>query len=342
MSSRGLDDPDPDPATTIRRMVDGYQVSQAIHVAATLGIADLLAEASRTSNELAAATGTDPSTLYRLLRALASVKVLHEMDGRRFELAPLGQPLRSDVLDSIAGWAAFIGRPYRWQAWSGLLHSVRTGENAFQHIHGTDVWTYRSARPDESAVFDRAMTSVTRRFNAALLAAYEFGHFRTIVDVGGGNGALLAAVLAAHPHVQGVLFDQPHVVSGAASLLERAGVANRCRSVGGNFFESVPEGADAYVLRAVIHDWDNDASILILTSVKHALTKDGRVLIVERLIAPPNQGHDTKFADLNMLVGTGGRERTREEFAELLELSGLRLQRVVDAGSFSIVEAAAA
>ena len=333
---------DPDPATTIRRMVEGYQVSQAIHVAATLGIADLLADASRTSEELAAATGTHPPTLYRLLRALASVEVLHELDGRRFELAPLGQPLRSDVPDSIAGWAAFIGRPYYWQAWAGLLHSVRTGENAFRHVHDTDVWTYRSTRPDESAVFDRAMTSLSRRSTAALLAAYDFGRCRTIVDVGGGNGALLAAVLAAHPDVQGVLFDQPHVVSGAASLLERAGVANRCRTVGGNFFESVPDGADAYVLRAVIHDWDDDASIRILTVVRHALAKDGRALIVERVIAPANEGRDAKFSDLNMLVSPGGRERTREEFAALLESSGLRLERVLDAGSFSVVEAASA
>ncbi|RST47228.1 methyltransferase [Variovorax sp. MHTC-1] len=323
-------------------MVDGYQVSQAIHVAATLGIADLLADGSRTSDELAAATGTHPATLYRLLRALASVEVLHELDGQRFELTPLGQPLRSEVPDSIAGWAAFIGRPYYWQAWPGLLHSVCTGENAFQHVHGTDVWTYRSTRPDESAVFDRAMTSLSRRSNAALLAAYDFGRFRTVVDVGGGNGALLVAVLAANPGVQGVLFDQPHVVSGAASLLERAGVANRCHTVGGDFFESVPEDADAYILRAVIHDWDDDASIRILTVVRRALAEDGRVLIVERVIAPANEGRDAKFSDLNMLVGPSGRERTREEFAELLEASGLRLARVLDAGSFCVIEAASA
>jgi hypothetical protein len=338
----GVLNKDSDAAIKIRRMIDGYQLSQAIHVAATLGIADLLVDASRTSDELAAATGTHPPTLYRLLRALASVEILHELDGRRFELTPLGQPLRSDVPDSIAGWAAFIGRPYYWQAWSGLLHSVRTGENAFRHVHGTDVWTFRSTRPDESAVFDRAMTSLSRRSNAAVLAAYEFGRFRTIVDVGGGNGALLAAVLAAHPELQGVLFDQPHVVSGAASLLERAGVASRCRTVGGNFFESVPEGADAYVLRAVIHDWDDDACIRILTVIRHAIAKDGKVLIVERVIAPANEGRDAKFSDLNMLVGPGGRERTREEFAALLESSGLRLERVLDAGGFSVIEAASA
>jgi hypothetical protein len=323
-------------------LTTGAWVTQAIGVAARLRLADLMAHGAQSVDALADATATHPPTLYRLLRALASVEILHELDGRRFELTPLGQPLRSDDPDSIAGWAAFIGRPNYWQAWSGLLYSVRTGENAFRHVHGTDVWTYRSTRPDESAAFDRAMTSLSRRSNAALLTAYEFGRFRTIVDVGGGNGALLAAVLAAHPQVQGVLFDQPHVVPGAASLLERAGVASRCRTVGGNFFESVPEGADAYVLRAVIHDWDDDACIRILTVIRHAIAEHGKVLIVERVIAPANEGRDAKFSDLNMLVGPGGRERTREEFAALLESSGLRLERVLDAGGFSVIEAASA
>ena len=333
---------DPNPATTLRRMVDGYQISQAIHVAATLGIADLLAAASRSSDELAAATDTHPPTLYRVLRALASVQVLDELDGRRFALTPLGEKLRSDVPDSIAGWAAFIGRPYYWQAWGGLLDSVRTGENAFRQVHGTDVWTYRSTRPDENAIFDRAMTSNSRRSNDAVLAACDFGRFRTIVDVGGGNGALLAAVLAAYPDAQGVLFDQPHVVSGAASLLERAGVADRCRIVGGSFFDAVPQGADAYMLRAIIHDWDDDEAIRILVAVRHVLEDNGRVLIIERVIAPPNEGRDAKFSDLNMLVSPGGRERTREEFVALLGSSGLRLERVLGAGVFSILEAAKA
>ena len=331
---------DPDSATTIRRMVDGYQVSQAIHVAASLGIADLLVDAARsTSDDLAVATGTHPPTLYRLLRALASVEILHELDGHRFQLTPLGEQLRSDVPNSIAGWAAFIGRPYYWQAWAGLVQSVRTGENAFRQVHGTDVWSYRSARPEESAIFDRAMTSISSRANAALLAAYDFGRFRTIVDVGGGHGALLSAVLAAHPGMRGIVFDQPHVVCGASALLDRAGVADRCSTVGGSFFESVPHGADAYVLRAVIHDWDDDASISILSVVRHALAAGARVLIVERLIAPPNEGRDAKFADLNMLVGPSGRERTREEFAALLAAAGMRLEHVHDAKGFSVIEA---
>lgn len=330
---------DPDPATTIRRLAEGYQVSQAIHVAATLGIADLLAGGSRTSDDLAESTRTHPPTLYRLLRALASVDVLRELDGRRFELTPLGERLRSDAPDSIAGWAAFIGRPYYWQAWAGLLHSVRTGENAFRHVHDTDVWTYRSSRPDESAIFDRAMTSLSRRSNAALLADYDFGRFRKIVDVGGGNGALLAAIVAAHPHLEGVLFDQPQVVARAPALLEGAGVADRCRIVAGSFFESVPSGADAYLLRAVIHDWEDGESIRILEVVRRALRADGNLLLIERVIGPPNEGRDAKFSDLNMLVGPGGRERTREEFAALLEAAHFRLTRVVGTGAYSVVEA---
>jgi len=332
----------PDPATTIRRLVEGFQVSQALHVAATLGIADLLASSGRTSDELAAATDTHPPTLYRLLRALASVDVLREREGRRFELTPLGERLRSDAPDSVRGWAAFIGRPYFWQAWSALEHSVRTGENAFQHVHGTDVWSYRATRPDESAIFDRAMTSLSRRSNAALLAAYDFGRFRTVVDVGGGNGALLAAVLAANPKLEGTLFDLPHVVAGAPALLEQAGVADRCRVVAGSFFESVPQGADAYILRAVIHDWDDDESIRILKVVRRAIPVGGALLLVERAVAPPNEGRDAKFSDLNMLVGPGGRERTRWEYAALLEASKFRLTGVVSAGVYSVIDAAPA
>jgi hypothetical protein len=333
---------DSNPAITIRRLIDGYQVSQAIHVAATLGIADLLDDGGRTADELAQATATHPPTLYRLLRALASVEILREGSDRRFELAPLGQQLRSDVAGSMAGWAAFIGRPGYWQAWTGLLHSVRTGENAFQHVHGTDVWRYRADRPQESAIFDRAMTALSSRASAALLAAYDFGRFRTVADVGGGNGALLAAILTAHPGLDGILLDQAHVVAAAGALLERAGVASRCRVVGGSFFDAVPEGADAYVLRAVIHDWDDVDAVRILTVVSNALAQHGRVLLVEQIIAPPNEGRDAKFSDLNMLVGPGGRERTREQFEAVLESAGLQLADVIDAGGFSVIEAARA
>lgn len=325
--------------TEMRGLIDGYQVSQAIHVAAVLGLADMLVGGARGSDELAEATGAHASSLYRLLRALASVGVLRELDGRRFELTSLGELLRSDVANSIAGWAAFIGRPAHWQAWGDLTHSIRTGENAFRHVHGTDVWTYRSTRPEENEIFDRAMTSLARRSLAAVIAACDVGRFQIVADVGGGNGALLAEVLALHPHLRGVLFDQPHVVAGAPPLLESAGVADRCRVIGGSFFELLPEGADAYLLSRVIHDWDDTDSIRILTSVRAAMTDDAKLLLIERVLAPPNEGREAKFSDLNMLVAAGGVERTPAEYADLLRRSGLALTQILDAGAYSVIEA---
>src|SRR6185295_16156880 len=193
-------------AATLLRLVNGYYVSQAIHVAATLGIADLLADGTRTSDDLANEAGADPDALYRLLRALASVGVLHEGDDRAFSLTPVGELLRSDVPGSLHGWAAYAGRPYFWAAWAELLHSVRTGENAFRHVHGQDVWSYRADRPEESVLFDAAMKALTGASNAALIDAFDFSRFGTLVDVGGGNGALLADVLASNPALRGVLF----------------------------------------------------------------------------------------------------------------------------------------
>ena len=270
---------------------------------------------------------------------MASVDVLRELDDRGFELTPLGHFLRDDVEGSIAGWAAHVGRPYYWAAWGELLHSVRTGANAFHHVHGTDVWTYRSTRPDESAIFDRAMTSLSQRTSAELVDAYDFSRFTTIVDVGGGAGAFLAAMLTVAPSARGVLFDQPHVVPDAAGVLERSGVADRCTVVAGSFFDTVPAGADAYTMRHVLHDWTDDNAVRILDVVRQAIADNGTLLVVERLIQPPNHGMAAKFSDLNMLVAAGGRERTPAEFAALFERAAFRLERVVPAGVHGFVEA---
>jgi hypothetical protein len=332
-----MSDDSDDPAVAIRRLVDGYQVSQAIHVAATLGIADLLAAGARSSDELAAATDADATSMYRLLRALASVGVLHESEGREFELTELGEQLRTDVEESIAGWAAFIGTGAYWSAWGDLLHSVRTGENAFRHVHGTDVWTHRSTRPDDNAIFGRAMASSTRRTTGALMAAYDFSGFATIADIGGGTGALIGAILAATPESRGILFDQPHVVAGAPEVLSAIGVADRCEIVAGSFFEAVPAGADAYTMRTVLHDWSDEDGARILRVVRQAMPDHSRLLVIERVIAPPNEGRFGKFSDLNMLVAPGGRERTRDEFATLFEQGGFRLAEVVPADQYSYV-----
>lgn len=333
----------PTPSAELLRLVNGYQVSQAIHVAATLGIADLLRDGPRASDDLATATRTHPASLYRVLRALAAVGVFHEDEGRRFSLTAMGECLRSDAADPVGPWAAYVGRPYVWQAWAHLLHGVRTGENAFRHVHGVDAWEYRSRHPEEGAVFDRAMTGLSRRLAEAVVAAYDFARFGRVVDVGGGHGAMLAAILAAHPRMRGVLFDQPHVVAGAEAVLRAAGVAERCEVAAGSFFEAVSGGGDAYLLKAILHDWDDAASAAILKTCRRAMRPETRLLVLERVVAPPNEVPEAKFSDLNMLVVPGGRERTREEFAALFAAAGFRLEAVVPTGTrLCVIEGAPA
>jgi hypothetical protein len=314
------------------RLINGYQVSQAIHVAATLGIADRLAGEPRSVDELALATDTHAPSLYRLLRALAAIGVLTELPDRRFALAPLGEGLRGEDPESSTAWAAFIGRPSHWSAWSHLLHSVRTGENAFSALHGVDVWAYRIEHPEEAEIFDAAMTALARRVTAAVLDAYDFGRHAVIVDIGGGHGALLAAILERHPQVKGVLFDQAAVVEAAAPI-------DGCRIVGGSFFESVPAGADAYILKSVLHDWEDESAVAILRTCRHAAPAGSALLIIERRLGPPNDEPAAKFSDLNMLVGPGGRERTLDQYAALLEAAGYRLIGETPAGAVTVIEA---
>ncbi len=312
----------------LMRLSNGYQVSQAIHVVATLGIADLLKDGPRGSEDLAASVGAHPPSLYRLLRALASLGVFQEDREGHFSLTPLGACLRSDATEPVGPWATFIGQERHWETWGHLLHSVQTGASAFRHLYGTSPWEARAANPEASAVFDRAMTAISVSSAESVLAAYDFGKFRRVVDVAGGQGALLAAILVKHPTVQGVLFDQPHVVASAAPLLEAAGVAERCQVVGGSFFEAAPGGGDAYVLKAIVHDWDDAEATAILRSCRSAIEANGRLLVIEREILPPNEGAPAKLSDLNMLVMLGGRERTREEYAVLFAASGFRLASV--------------
>jgi hypothetical protein len=340
-----MDPREPSSVVALRRLVNGYQVSQALHVAATLGIADLLAAGPRTSAEIAAAVGAHPRALYRLLRTLASLGVFHEDDTaeHRFALTPLGEGLRTDTPDSVAGWAAYIGQPYSWSAWAQLLHSVQTGENAFRQVHGMDVWEYRAQHPDDSAAFDRAMTANTRQRLAALLAAYDFSRFATIVDVGGGRGAFLAALLAAYPTAHGVLFDRPHVVAGAETELRAAGIADRCRITGGDFFQAVPTGGDAYVLMQIVHDWEDAEATAILRRCREAMRADARLLVIEWELLEPNAGAEGKLTDLVMLVTAGGQERTRSEYAALFAAAGFQLAAVTPTTSgWSIFEGALA
>lgn len=314
------------PAEILLQLTNGYQVSQAIYVAATLGIADLLGAGARASSALAASTHSDPPSLYRLLRALSSAGVLHEGPDQVFSLTEVGQGLRSDAEQSLAGWAAFIGRPYQGQLWSSLLHSVQTGENAFLQVHGMSPWAYRAAHPEEDVIFNRAMTSMTLLTQRAVLEAYDFGRFATVLDVGGGTGTLLAAILQQYPALQGVLVDQAHVTRQAGPVL--AAVAGRCRVVPGSFFDPLPAGADVHVLKAILHDWNDEECALILRRCREAISAQGTLLVIERLIGAPNEAQGEKFSDLSMMIGPGGRERSREDYSALFQASGFRLSGV--------------
>jgi hypothetical protein len=322
------------------RLLNGYQVSQALHVLATFGIPDRLADGPRSSEDLAAIVGATDGPLYRLLRAVAAAGVLEELPGRRFALTDLGEGLRSDVPGSLAGWAAFVGRGYYWAAWSRLIDGVRTGDHAFRLEHGSDPWTYRQTHPEEIPVFNRAMNSISGQVADWLATAYDFSHFRTIVDVGGGGGALIAAILGRHPGVRAVLFDLPHVVADARVIIEQAGLGARCELVGGSFFDSVPAGGDAYLLKSVLHDW-YDVDVKRILKVCHAAMRpDALLLVIERPLAPPNEGSDGKFSDLNMLVAAGGCDRTDEEWEAVLRAGGFSRRGTTLVHGSAVIEAA--
>jgi len=328
------------PSDALRQMVNGYQVSRAVHVAAMLGIADLLADGPRGVEELATRTGSHAPTLYRVLRLLASVGVFAEDVEGRFGLTPRAECLQADVPGSLRAWTIMFGGPSFWASWGALPDSVRTGETAFPLVHGMDRWEYLARHPEESAAFDAAMTELSAGESAAVLDSYDFSGIGVLADVGGGKGGLLAAILAANPSMRGILLDQPHVVAGAAELLSQAGVADRCQIVGGSFFESVPGGADAYLLKSIIHDWPDEQAIAILRTCRAAMADGGKLLLLERIIRPGNEPDLAKLIDLIMLVMNGGRSRTADELDRLLATAGFRLGSTVRTASpLSVLEA---
>lgn len=331
-----------DPSRQLLKLVDGYQISQALHVAASLGISDLLASGPQGIKELSEQTSTHAPTLRRLMRALESVGVYASDGSGLYSNTELGHQLRSDVPGSLAGWAIYVGRTYYRQAWGQLLDSVRTGHNAFATVHGTSVWQYRKDRPEEQAIFDGAMTAVANVVLEALVTSYDFGRYGTVCDIGGNVGTLLAAILTRHDNVRGMLFDQPDVVADAKPVLAAAGVGSRCELIGGDFFESVPSGADAYILKSIIHDWLDDEAIQILGNCRRAMGDDARLLLVEQILGEGPDPSHTAFSDLNMLVSPGGQERTLEEYGELLAASGFALEGATATGTpVFVIEAVA-
>lgn len=328
------------PPMQMMQMITAYWVSQSIYAAARLGIADQLKTGPKSYLELADLTGSHAPSLYRLLRALASVGVFAETATGIFALTPLSYCLRSDVPESVRDASIMMGDPEHYGSWGNILHSVQTGQSGFENMYGKNVFEYYAENPEPATVFDRAMTSFSSVESAAVVAEFDFSGIHTLVDVAGGHGSLLLAILEANPTMQGILFDQPDVIDRARSLVADRSASNRCQLATGNFFESVPQGADAYLMKHIIHDWDDERSIAILKRCHEAMADQGRVLLVEQVIPPGDEPFLGKLLDVNMLVMCpGGKERTADEYRCLLEKAGFRLTRIVPtSGLVSVVE----
>ncbi len=313
---------------TLTRMITGYWASQAVYAAAWFGVADLLREGPKSVDHLAQACGAQPDALYRLLRALASLGIFTEGEPRQFSLTPAAEMLRSDVEGSQRALALMSGGA-QFQAWGEIVYSIQTGQSAFEKQHGQPLFEFLAAQPDQAAIFDEAMTGIHGRESAAVLQAYDFSGINALVDVGGGNGSQLAIILHAHPELRGILFDLPHVAERTRHLLAAAGLEGRCQVLGGNFFQSVPSGADTILLRHIVHDWNDEQSLTILRNCRAALPPEGKLLVIESVIPTGNEPCAGKLLDLTMLLIPGGKERTQAEYNALFRQAGFELTRVV-------------
>jgi SAM-dependent methyltransferase len=318
------------PSVELLKLVTGPWVSQAIYAIAKLGLADLLKDGPRSASDLAKSVGVAPGPLFRVLRATASVGVFQETKPGYFGLTPMASCLCTDAPDSLRAVAIMFGEPWERAAWTEILHAVRSDSPSFTHVFGKSFFDYCQAHPDAAAVFDEAMTNFSHRAIDAVIPAYDFSAIHKLVDVAGGHGSLLAAILKANPRLTGVLFDLPSVIDGARKKGHLAQLASRCELVAGDFFTGVPEGADAYLLKHIIHDWSDESAIRILRNCRKAMRPGGRLLLIEMVIPPGNEPHFGKLLDLEMLVNTqGGRERSEAEYRELLTAAGFRLNRIV-------------
>jgi hypothetical protein len=316
------------PQLAVLQMASGYWVSQSIYVAAKLGIADLLKDSPKSCDELATATGTNAPSLYRVLRALASLGVFAETQPNHFTLTPLAACLQSDVPDSIRAYVIMRGEE-QYRAWGEFMYSVQTGGSSFEHIYGMNLFEYLAQNPESAKIFDESMTNSSAIESAAIAASYDFSSIQTLVDVAGGQGLLIASILKSNPTLKGVLFDQPYVIERAKGFLEAEGLLERCQLAAGNFFESVPQGGDAYILKRIIDNWDDEKAIAILKQCHKVIPDNGKLLVAEQVIPPGNQPFKGKFVDLHMLTVTSGRARTEAEYRALFEKAGFKLTRIV-------------
>ena len=317
------------PQATMAEMIYGMINTQMLYVVVQLGIADVLHDGPKSIDQLADSTGADGSSLLRVLRLLASNGVFMETEHGSFALNPSAELLRSDVPGSLAAMATYYGSPWHWAAWGNTLKAVRTGQSAFESVHGTPLFEYLEQHREAAAIFNQHMAAMPFRRQNTAVAAYDFSSKKLVIDVGGGHGAFLISILGANPGLHGLLVDQPSVVAGAKDALAAAGVAERCGCAASNIFEAVPTGGDVYILSNILHDWDDEQSVLILQSCRRAMANDSVLLIRESIVPEGNEPSPAKRVDVMMLVLTGGLQRTESEFRALLEKANFRLVRVI-------------
>jgi O-methyltransferase domain/Dimerisation domain len=328
------------PAGQLLNLISGYWVAQAIYVATELGISDLLGKKPRYVDELAQQTRTHAPSLYRVLRALASVGIFSEDAPQSFVQTPMGALLRSDMPGNLAAFSRLQGDRWHWNAWGAIVDSVRSGKTAMSLNHDkANCFEYLADHQGPAKLFNAAMSGYASQVNAAVVDAYDFSNARVIVDVGGGHGKLLGSILEYAHQARGVLFDRPEVLLGATTVLQELGVADRCLASAGDFFQSVPAGGDFYVLSSVLHDWNDTEATAILRNVRTAMNGTGRLLVVEHVVPDGNEPHPGKFIDLEMMLVTGGKERTAAQYQSLLSGAGLTLQRLIPtAMSATVIE----
>ena len=332
----------PDPGRILQLSM-GYMVSRAVDVIASLGIADLLAYEPKSAHELAAAIGAHGPSLHRVLSTLAAFGLFTELGDGNFALNRYAAPLRRNVPYSVRDFVLYLGCEWQKRTWQELSESVRTGETMFERAMGAPFFEYFAAHPAEAKTFNEAMSFLTRLAVGTLLADCDLSQSRRLVDVGGGDGTLLVAVLRAHPQIAAVLFDRPAVIGAARRNFEADGLTERCEFIGGDFFVGVPPGADTYLLKNVIHDWDDERAVAILGNCRQAMAPQGRVVLIETVLRRGVTQAYEKLIDLAMLVQTGGRERTQAQYCALFERAGLCLARMVAGqSSLSVIEAVAA
>jgi ubiquinone/menaquinone biosynthesis C-methylase UbiE len=312
----------------LRRMLTGCWLSQSIYVIAKVGAADLLSGGPQSSEDLSKALRVDANALYRIMRTLTSYGLFEEDDKHRFGLTPLGTLLQTGVPGSMRAMAIWNGET-AYRAWGAVLHTIETGQPALGHVLGMKLFDYLAQNHETGRIFDEAMTGLSVQVSQAVVANYDFSGVKTIVDVAGGQGVLVAAILQAYPEMGAILFDMPSVIEGSRKQLEAFGIAGRCEVVAGDFFEFIPKGGDCYILSSVIHDWDDEQSLRILRQCRGAMDQGSRLLLVECMIPDSPEPVFSKLLDLQMLVMTGGRERTEPQFKDLLASAKFRLTNII-------------